>query len=171
MLEEHPVADFGERLAARADAALARNIESHHIGGYLLVDVLEQDLNLVVAEPVPDQFCGAGVLNVGVGQCYTQHFGKAGLTRAEKPGGPHPDGLVGLIEGFVVFLEDFGEVAPDRCGRDVFLDLLLDHPLVGLVDLDDLLDVAADIVCKELAYFHADWLPKKSLGGNLRPAP
>ena len=48
-------------------------------------------------------------------------------------------------------LEQFVVLVPDAVGGDVLGDLGVDRLLVGLIDLDDLLDLAAEVPVQQVA--------------------
>ena len=76
----------------------------------------------------------------------TEVLGEARLTGAEEAGDPDRDAFVRLLGRLPVALQDLGEVAADGVGDDVLGEFVADDLLVGLVDLDDLLDAAGDVV-------------------------
>ena len=80
-----------------------------------------------------------------------EELGEARLAGSEEAGDPDADALVRLVRRLRVALEDRAEVGADRVGGDVFVDLLADELLVGLVDLDDLFDVPLDVGCEEVS--------------------
>jgi hypothetical protein len=58
-------------------------------------------------------------------------------------------------------------VRADRVGDDVLVDLVAEDLLVGLVDLDDLLDATVDVVGEERRWAWASscrWPPQKIFG-------
>ena len=58
--QEQPVHDLGQRLVAAADTAVGRDVEDDRVGGDLLGDLVEQDLDLVVGtcpEPLAGRLC------------------------------------------------------------------------------------------------------------------
>jgi len=63
----------------------------------------------------------------------------------EEAGHPDADGLVGVIRGLGDGLEQVGVLVPDAVRGDVLVDLGEDGLLLGLIDLDDLLDPAAEV--------------------------
>ena len=70
-------------------------------------------------------------------------LGERTLARAEEARDPDADALVRLGRGLGDRLQQLGVLVPDAVGGDVLGDLGVDRLLVGLIDLDDLLDLAA----------------------------
>ena len=94
-------------------------------------------------------------------------LGEARLARAEEARDPDADALVRLVRRLRVALEDRREVRADRVGDDVLGELVAEDLLVGLVDLDDLFDVAVDVAREEvlIVWFRSSYaLRQKILG-------
>jgi hypothetical protein len=72
-------------------------------------------------------------------------LGEGTLTRTEEARDPHTDALVWLGRCFGDRLQQHGVLIADAVGRDVFGDLRIDRLFVGLVDLDDLLDLPGQV--------------------------
>ena len=72
-------------------------------------------------------------------------LGERAFARAEEARDPDADALVRVGRGLGDGLEQMGVLVADAVGGDVLGDLGIDRLLVGLIDLDDLFDLAAEI--------------------------
>ena len=84
-------------------------------------------------------------MHVAVLQGIAEVLGERAFARAEEAGDPDADAFVRVGRGLGDGLEQMGVLVPDAVGGDVLGDLGVDRLLVGLIDLDDLLDLAAEV--------------------------
>ena len=149
-LQEEPVHDLGDALVTGADAAVGRDIEDNGLGGDLLIDGLEQDLDLRVLAALGEQLARALAEDVPVGDGQSGVLGVTTFPRPEEASDPDRDGLAGVAPGGEVVLEKGLQVREDRMGDDIFVQLVADERLVSLVDLDDLFDPAVDLAGEQV---------------------
>ena len=148
-LQKEPIHDLSDGLIARTDAAIRGNIEDDGVGRDALRDALENDRELVVADAIREQLCGAGAAHILIIQSEAEHFRETRFARPEESGNPNGDTLVRFLRCLKVAFENLDVVLLNRLGGDVFADLLFDDVLIGLIDLDDLLDVTRDVAGKK----------------------
>lgn len=77
-----------------------------------------------------------------------------GFTTAEEAGDPDADVGRRTVVGGAVVIKKGVEVLAQLGGDDVFVELLLEHCLVGLVDFDDTVDGAVDVLLEHVLYLH-----------------
>lgn len=145
-LQEEPVHDLGDALVASADASVGRDVEDDRLGGYLLGDVAEQNLDLGIAGTLGEDPRRTFTDDRAVLEGETEVLRKARLTGTEEARYPDSDAFVGLLGRFPVALQDLCQVTTDGVGDHILGELVMDDLLVGLVNLDHLLDVAGDVV-------------------------
>ena len=144
--DKAPVHDLGHALVGRTDAAVGGDVEDDGVGGDALGDLLQQHLELGAVAAAGSKQLGRGrAADVAVGQGQSKDLGKAGLAGAEEPGDPDADALVGVGRRLVEPLQDPQVMVEDGIRDDVFLDLAAEDGVVGLVNLDDLLDGAVHL--------------------------
>src|SRR5262249_9401158 len=115
-----------------------------------LADRLEQHGDRVVADPRGEQIGSAVAREHSILERETEVLGKARLTGSEEARYPDTDALVRLVRRFRVALEDRAVVRANGIGCDVLGELLTDELLIGLVALDDFLDVPLYVGCEEV---------------------
>jgi len=81
-------------------------------------------------------------------QSVTKILGKRTFPRAEKARNPHANALVWLCRGFGNCFEQLGVLIANTVCGNVFRNFLVHGLLVGLINLDDLLDLAIEIPCQ-----------------------
>ena len=74
---------------------------------------------------------------------------KLDLPDPKKPDTQIGDAFVRLVRRLSIRVENIGVVRPNGVGHDVLVDLVAQDIVVGLIDLDDLLDATMDVVGKE----------------------
>ena len=77
-----------------------------------------------------------------------------GFTTAEETVNPDADVGRRMVVGRAVVIEKGVEVLAQLGGDDVLVELLLEHCLVGLVDFDDTVDGAVDVLLEHVLYLH-----------------
>ena len=77
-----------------------------------------------------------------------------GFTTAEETGDPDADVGRRTVVGGAVVIKKGVEVLAQLGGDDVLVELLLKHCLVGLVDFDDTVDGAVDVLLEHVLYLH-----------------
>jgi hypothetical protein len=75
-------------------------------------------------------------------------LGKRTFPRAEKARNPDANALVRLCWGFGNRFEKLGVLIANAICGNIFCNFLIHRLLVGLIDLDDLLDLAIEIPCQ-----------------------
>ena len=115
----------------------------------MLLDALEENRAGVVAEPLREEVGGAVAGDRAVLEREARGTWRSSTSPSRRTGDPDADPLVRLVRRLRVALEDRAEVRADRVGGDVLGELVADDLLVGLIDLDDLFDVALDVACEE----------------------
>ena len=118
----------------------------------MFADVGQQHLDGVVPGLLSKQRCRPFLFERPVFDSQAKVLGKTGFTGAEKTGYPDADPLMGFFGGLPVTIKDALVMTADGLGKHIFLDLVLDQRFVGLVHLDDFLDVPVDLVGKQILY-------------------
>ena len=68
------------------------------------------------------------------------------LSGTEESRHPHRDSFMRLIGSFAIEIEDACVMGAYRVGNDILVDFVPEYLLVGLIDLDDLFNVAVNLV-------------------------
>src|SRR5438105_3059107 len=117
--------------------------------GNVLHNRAKEYLNLLIAGTLPKPIRSRFPFDDAILDREPQHFGKARFSGAEEPRHPDGDTFVRLVAGFAVCLKYMCIVIANRRRKDVLVYLLTDNRFLRLVDLDDFLDAAANVVGKE----------------------
>ena len=119
------------------------------MGWNFLVDGFQQHLKLVIAGTLCEALAGWNPCHRPVLDRKAEHLRETGLTGSEES--RHPDGntFVWFIGRLPVRVKNMGVVRPNSVSHDVLVDLVTQDIVIGLIDLDDLLDPTMDVVGKE----------------------
>ena len=120
-VQEEPVHDLGQRLVACADATVGGHVEDHGVRGDALVDLLEHNLQSLIASTFGQTDRGRFPDHQVIGERKSQELGKGRFARAEESRDPNRDSFMRLVRGGEVTLTDAGEVRTDRAGDDVLV--------------------------------------------------
>jgi hypothetical protein len=149
--EQDRVHQLGDPLGHLPRVPLLGDLEEDDLRRHLQVDQVEQLADLLLADLPLEE--GGEVLaeHPAVLEGVAEVLGERTLARAEEPGDPDPHALGRLGGGLGDGLQELAVLVPDAVGGDVLGDLGVDRRLVGLIDLDDLLDLAAEVTGEQLA--------------------
>src|ERR1039458_195759 len=112
----------------------------------LLVDGLQDDIELWVARACRKTARGRGAQDVTVLDRKAKHLGKARFARAEEAGDPDGDPFMRLLRSLLILFQHLHEVLLYRVRDNILANFGSDDVGVGLVDLDDLLDLPSDVI-------------------------
>ena len=141
--------------------ALLRDFKEDDLGGRLGVDEVEQVADPLVADLLLEEVGELAAENRAVLQCVAEVLGERAFARPEEARHPDADAFVRIGWGLGDGLEELVVLFTDAVGGDVLGDFGMDRLLVGLIDLDDLLDLAAEVTCQQIANrLHAVTLPQ-----------
>src|SRR5205807_1048822 len=85
--------------------------------------------------------------NRAVFQCVAEVLGKRTLAGPEEARHPDSHAFVRIAGSLGDGFEEIVILFTDTIGGDVFRDFSMDRLLIRLIDLDDLLDLTAEITC------------------------
>ena len=136
----------------RVSAPCRRHVEEDDLGGNLDVDRGRAG-RPGGCRPICclNRSCELRLADRAVLEGVAEVLGERAFARAEEAGDPDADALVRLGRGLGDGLEQGVVLVPDAVGGDVLGDLGVDRLLVGLVDLDDLLDLPRQVAGEQVA--------------------
>ena len=144
--EKKPIHDFRQHLVAGSDAAIGRDVEDDGMRRDLLVDGFQDDFELWVTRACGKTARSRGAQDVTVLDRKAKHLGKARFARTEEAGDPDRDSFMGLLRSLLILFQHLHEVLLYRVRYHILVDFGGDDVGVGLVNLDDLLDLPSDVI-------------------------
>ena len=142
------------------DGAFNVNVEKDGLraGAGSLVD--QHEGRRVFLKLLAEALDRADALDFPVFEDVGQHLQEMGFTASKEAGDPDTHVRSRRVKGIAVEAEEGNEVLFQLIGDHVFADFLLDHLVAGLVDLDDAVDLAVDVVRKHIPNQHLSFLLK-----------
>ena len=104
----------------------------------------------VVAQLLLEEIGEFAAENRAVFQGIAEVLGKRTFAGPEEARHPDAHAFVRIAGSLSNGFEEMVVLFTDTVGGDVFRDFIMDRLLVRLIDLDDLLDLAAEITCQQI---------------------
>lgn len=143
---EHLGKDAQHRRLVLVYGALDVDVEQDGIRMSSGSSVDEHEGGRIIRELLPEALHGLHAVHLAVLQQVGQHFQEVGFTTPEEAGDPDADVSRVLIEGFSIVVEKRDKVLLQLSGDDVFIQFLNKNCLFVLIDFDDAVDLAVDVV-------------------------
>ena|SRR6266516_3036119 len=116
----------------------------------MLANLLKQDLDPCVCDALRKQINGVLLAKLSAPKQDAQQLREAAFPRAEETADPNPYVLRLPLMHAGVGLKDLRQLSLDACRRVILLDLLEDRLVIQGIDLDDLFDLAVDLLGEQL---------------------
>jgi hypothetical protein len=143
--QQDGVHQLGNALRHLTGIALFGDLEENDFGGSLSVDEVEQVADTLVLDLLLEKIGEVLAQECLVLKREAEVLGEGAFPRPEEARYPDADTFIRIGRGVGDSLEQSVVLLADAVGGDVFGDLVVDGLLVCLIDLDDLLDLTAEV--------------------------
>ena len=149
LTQKNGVHQLGNALGDFSSVGLLCHFKEDDLGRCLGVDEVEQIADAVIANLLLEEFSKLAALDRAVLQSVAEVLGKRTLTGPEEARHPHAHAFVRISGSLSNGFEEMVVLFTNAVGGDVFRDFGMDGLLVRLIDLDDLLDLEAEVSCQQ----------------------
>ena len=154
MVVEHLCKDPKNSGLVLVDEALNIDVEQDRFGFGTSSPIDLHKGSRIILEFLPEQLHGIGITDGTVLQDVGEHLQKVGFTASEEAGDPHTHICGRHIKGIAVVVKKGRKMLPKLLGDDILPNFLLDDFVFFLVDLDDTVDRAVDVIMEHMLYSH-----------------
>src|SRR5262249_7350753 len=136
---------LGDPLRHLASVTLLGYLEKNDLCGSLRIDEVQEVADAFILDLLLEEVCEVLAQKCLILKSVAEVLGKGAFSRPEESRHPNADPFVRVGRGLGDGSEQLVVLFADAVCSDIFGDLIVNGLLVGLIDLDDLLNLTAQV--------------------------